>query len=189
MDIGGCSCERLVVRGYNWVMRVVLYMATSINGLVTRGEDDSDWVAESDWDEFYRLAKETGIIVMGRRTYEIFGDEFPVKEVVNVVMTGKSELIARSSDVAIFSDATPSGVLELADQKGFKEILLVGGTELNTSFFQEDLVDEVYLSVHPVVFARGLPLIGEIEYEKQLELLGVKEIAGGLVQLHYKVER
>ncbi len=58
-------------------MKVILYMATSVNGLITKGKDDSDWVAETDWNEFDSLMRDCGFMVMGRKTYEIFGGDFP----------------------------------------------------------------------------------------------------------------
>jgi len=34
------------------IMKVILHMAISVNGYITRGEDDSDWVSKEDWKEF-----------------------------------------------------------------------------------------------------------------------------------------
>lgn len=50
-------------------------MATSINGYITKGSDDSDWVSEIDWKEFDKLKRESGFMVMGSHTFEQFADD------------------------------------------------------------------------------------------------------------------
>jgi dihydrofolate reductase len=171
-------------------MKVILYMAISINGLITRGSgDDSDWVTDTDWGEFYRLAKKCKIMVMGRRTYEIWGDDFPCERVVNVVMTSKKNLLSQKSPKnVIFTSKSPKEVVEMAKKKGFSKLFLIGGMKLNTSFFQDNLIDEIYLSIHPLLFGKGMKIMREVNYEKSLKLLGVKKLSENLVQLHYKVK-
>ncbi len=163
-------------------------MAISINGLITKGEDDSDWVAETDWKEFDSLMRDCGIIVMGRRTYEVFGDDFPCEGAVNVVMTSNSELLnQKTPDDVIFTDKSPQEVIKMAEEKGFEKLMLIGGMKLNTSFFKEDLIDEIWLSVHPLLIGEGKMIMEEMSYEKKLKLLGVKELDEDLVQLRYEV--
>lgn len=36
-------------------------MAISIDGLITRGESDSDWVLKADWDQFYSYIKASDV--------------------------------------------------------------------------------------------------------------------------------
>src|SRR5689334_11805472 len=98
-------------------MKVILYMATSINGYITKGEDDSDWVSEVDWEEFNALKNESGIIVMGSRTYQQFEDDFPQEGALNVVMTHNPALLSKQVEGALFTDKTPSEVIQMAQEK------------------------------------------------------------------------
>ena len=43
----------------------------------------------------------------------------------------------------------PGAVLEALRQRGCRKVLLEGGGQLNFSFFQQDLVDELYLTITP----------------------------------------
>ncbi len=169
-------------------MKVILYMAISINGLITKGKDDSDWVTETDWKEFDKLMRDCGIMVMGRRTYEIFGDDFPCEGAVNVVMTSNSKLLnQKTPEEVIFTDKSPKEVIKMAEEMGFKKLMLIGGMKLNTSFFEEDLIDEVWLSIHPLLIGNGKVMMEKFDYFKKLKLLGVKELDEELVQLRYEV--
>lgn len=53
-------------------MKVILYMAVSINGCITNGKDDSDWVSQVDWEEFDKLKRSCGIMAMGSHTFKQF---------------------------------------------------------------------------------------------------------------------
>lgn len=171
-------------------MKVILYMAISVNGLITKGEDDSDWVAKTDWKEFDKLMKDCGIIVMGRRTYEIFGDDFPCQGVVNVVMTSRSSLLNQETpDDVVFTNKSPKEVMKTAQERGFKKLMLIGGMALNSSFLSDNLVDEVYLSVHPILIGDGKTVMDKIRYDKRCKLLGVKKLDEELVQLHYEIKK
>ena len=102
-------------------MKVILYIATSINGMITKGKDDSDWVTDTDWGEFEKLLLDCGNMLMGRRTYEAWGDEFPVENVLNVVMTSNKKLLKKKAPKNVaFTNKRPKEVLDLMEQKGYK---------------------------------------------------------------------
>jgi dihydrofolate reductase len=165
-------------------------MAISVNGKITQGKDDSAWVSNVDWNEFDKLMKDCGVMVMGKRTYEIFGEDFPCEGALNIVMTSNKDLLKQKApNNALFTNKTPTEVTKLAEEKGYKKLMLIGGEMLNTSFLKENLVDEIWLSMHPLYIGKGLEISQEFECFKNLTLLGIKELEQGLVQLKYKVNK
>jgi len=169
-------------------MKVILYMATSINGFITKGEDDSNWVSETDWAQFDKLARESKIIVMGRNTYYQFDDDFPVEGALNVVMTHDAELLKKSiENKSLFTEKSPEEVVKFASEKGFEQIMLIGGMTLNTAFMEAGLIDEIWLSVHPLFIGEGKTLTKQFESFQKLEFLGSTNLEDGLVQLRYKL--
>lgn len=168
-------------------MKITLYMAISIDGLITRGETDFDWVSESDWDQFYSYMKQNDVVIMGRKTMEQFGeDEFPIEGLHNIVLSSNEALHKQEENLTILS-GTPNKVLSLAKDKGFENLLLIGGENVNGQFLQSKLINEIVLSVHPLIIGSGLSLFGRKDLDVPLELLGSKEINKELVQLRYKV--
>ncbi len=169
-------------------MKVILYYATSINGYITHGDNDSDWVSETDWEQFNKLMKDCRIMLMGSVTYEYFGDDFPVEGALNVVMTHQPELLEKGETKEyLFTDKTPEEVIKLAEKKGFQQVMLIGGMNLVTSFMKNNLIDEIWLSVHPLFIGDGKPIIEKTEIFKELEFLGSTELSEGLIQLRYEV--
>lgn len=169
-------------------MKVILYIAISANGYITHGLENSDWVSKIDWQEFDALKRRCGVIVMGRKTYYQFGDDFPQAGALNIVMTSNPELLRTEQNGALFTNKTPVEVVKFCEEKGFKELMLIGGMKLNTSFFRENLIDELWLSVHPLLIGEGLSVMEKIEFFKDLKFLGLKELGEGLVQLRYSVK-
>jgi len=170
-------------------MKVILYLATSINGYITRNENDSDWVSEVDWTEFSKLKKECGVMIMGSNTYTQFADDFPQEDALNIVMTHNPELLAKKIDGALFTDKSPKEVIGFAKEKGFSQLMLIGGMKLVTSFMKENLIDEIWLSIHPLFIGQGLSVTEKIDFMKELEYLGSKELDKGLLQVRYKVRK
>lgn len=170
-------------------MNVILYMAISVNGHITQGEDDSDWVSPTDWAEFDKLKRECKVMIMGGRTLEQFAEDFPQEGALNVVMTHNPELLKNETPNALYSDQSPTEILKTLEAKGFTQVMLIGGMTLNTSFMKENLIDEIWLSVHPLFIGRGKTITQELEVFKTLEFIESKELAEGLIQLRYKVKK
>ena len=168
-------------------MKVILYMATSINGMITRNSDDSDWVSEVDWDEFNALKNQSKVIVMGSKTYEQFVDDFPQKGALNIVMTNNKELLSKNITGALFTNKSPTEVVQMLEEKGFNQVMLVGGMTLNTPFLKEDLIDEIWIDIHPLLIGRGKTIFGETDIFKKAKLLETKTLKGGLILLKYSL--
>jgi riboflavin biosynthesis pyrimidine reductase len=103
-------------------------------------------------------------------------------------MTHDSELLKKDIPGALFTDKIPAEVLNLVEKKGFSEVMLIGGMQLDTSFIKENLVDEIWLSIHPLLIGDGLAIIDKLDCFKNLTFLGLKQLDEGLVQLRYKLK-
>ena len=76
-------------------------------------------------------------------------------------------------------------VRQLKRRKG-KDIYLGGGGELARSFLQEDLVDELYIGVGPVLLGDGIPGFPGTFPQGDFRLTECKSYANGSVGLRYE---
>lgn len=168
-------------------MKVILYMAITANGMIAKENDDTSWVTETEWKSYSAAVCLAGCLIVGRRTYYILTKqpEFAEFKDVKLVAVSKEdfETLAQNHFVA----HSPKEALEIL--KDFKEIVVAGGGILNASFLSENLVDEIYLDVEPIVFGKGIRLFAESDFETKLKLLEVKKLSPNEIQLHYKVLR
>ena len=169
------------------MMKVILYMAMSVNGYIAQEDGDTPW-SENEWKSFSQKIKLIGNLIVGRRAYEIMKNHGEFEKIGNplaVVVTHKP----LQNKENIFFVKTPGDSLELLKGKGFTSALVGGGGKLNASFMKKNLVDEIYLDVEPVVLGKGVKLFDDGEFEKSLELLVIKKISKDEIQLHYKVKK
>ncbi len=164
--------------------KIIIYIASSLDGYIARENGDTSWlpeITESGYDAFY---KSVDTVIMGKTTYDqvlTFG-EYPYKDKKSFVFTrtdqNKDENTEFLSDVEKFvKDGFPGAG---------ENIWLVGGAQIIASFLKHGAVDEIIISVIPVLLGTGIPLFSKIENETKLELIKTEKY-GQLVDLYYKV--
>ena len=165
-------------------MKVGLYLASSLNGFITRGIDDSDWV--DDWEIFTSKIKEYRCIVMGRKTYESAEKLFPYENALNIVLTS-SAIVSTDERKYVFLKAKPQEVIKYVQDKGFDQILLIGGTDTVTDFLSQNLVNDIFITFHPYLFGNGKKIFNDIpNFETKLKLVSSTQLKPGLLTLHYQ---
>lgn len=163
-------------------------MAISVNGYIATEDHNTDWVSDTDWKHFSDFVNNSDAVIMGRKTFETSGDDFPYGNCLNIVLTNQKRLHKKADNI-LFTDKTPEEVVEYLKSKGVKKVLIIGGGITNSSFLEENLIDEVILSVHPLILGKGIKVFDEVCRKASLKLIGIKELKEDLVQLHYKVKK
>lgn len=152
-------------------MRVIAIWTQSLDGFIAKSaSDDLSWGAKADKRWFSKVTREIGVVVVGRKTAELIGKPLPGR--LNVVM---SRSLGK----------TPKQILQELDKKGFKQVAICGGASIYKLWLKEKLVDEVWVSLQPVIFGGGIKPVEEVELN--LELMGQEGIGEGVVVVKYKV--
>lgn len=170
-------------------MKVILYMGVSINGFIAKTDGDSEWTSDEDLKGFFDNSKRIGNVIMGKNTFHAANNYgyFPFPEALNIVVTHE-QIENTWGDNVIFTDRSPKDILKLLEERDFKEALLIGGGQLNSSFAKEKLIDEIYLDVEPLLLGKGIPVFApSSDFEFELKLLEVNKLNEDTVQLHYKI--
>src|SRR3989338_3148772 len=170
-------------------MKVILYMATTANGMIAKPDDSAPWT-DIIFKSYYSFVKKAGNIVVGHKTYKIMAefDEFKkLNNPVTVVLSSYPKPEEVKNKNHFFVD-TPQKALEILKKKGFKTAIVGGGGKLNSAFMTEELVDEVIIQIEPFLFGKGIKLFKDADFEASLELLDVKKLSKNKIQLHYKVK-
>ena len=168
-------------------MKSVLYMDISLNGYIAKENGETPW-SQCIWDSYYRTAKEFKAIILGRVTYELMKEVAEFDKLNNPFTVVVTTQRLKSNNNLIFVN-TPKQALKLLKEKGFENVLILGGGILNSSFMKEGLIDELYLDIEPIIFGRGIPLFSENDFEARLEFLDSKKLSPEIIQLHYKIKK
>ncbi|MCX6815936.1 MAG: dihydrofolate reductase family protein [Candidatus Aenigmarchaeota archaeon] len=171
-------------------MKVILFMSMSVNGIIAREDGSEDFLSDENWKVFCKLAKQMGCFVIGRKTYETVmrlykNYNFDDVKAKKIVVSTSSNFSPAGYTVA----KSPKDAIKKAKNVGFKQILLTGGSRLNSSFLKENLVDEIILNIEPAILGKGIKLFAEDAFERRLSLIKTTKLKSGIVQLHYKVKK
>lgn len=168
-------------------MKLILYMTTSLTGKTTSGNDDTSWVEASDIERMDAEMIRCGVMIMGKSTYESFGDDLPLGKTLLVVMTHDKTLLEKQQKGLIFTDVNPSNVLRMVEEKGYQRALLAGGEKLNSAFLKEQLIDEIRIIVKPFVIGQGKSLFDAEGIMQRVKLINLEKLASGAIELTYQL--
>lgn len=167
--------------------KVVLGLAVSLDGYIEGPKGEYDWCFT---DQDYGLSaffKKVDAIFMGRKSYEMAqsaGGQSPWKGITTYVFSNTLKEV-KGKNVKLISGNTTNTVKKMKEEEG-KDIWLWGGADLTTSFINEGLIDEYWLSVHPILLGAGKSLFQGILERKKLKLKEHKVYETGLVSLIYQ---
>ena len=184
--------------------RVVYYAAMTLDGFIAESDDTIAWLmgfpgvepgpavtpVEGGYDEFY---EEVGALVMGSVTYE-----FVLEEASTWAYAGKPTWVLSSRELPRFEGAEPltitnAAVTDLYDEMvaaaGERKLWVVGGGNVASQFADAGLLDEVWVTVVPVVLGSGKPLFDRRVPGPPMRPTEVLPRASGMVELRYELVR
>ncbi len=173
-------------------MRISFIAVQSINGFITRRDkpgagfasrDDSNW--------FAGFLKRMDVVLMGRRTYEASRAFIRGR-----AAEGPPRWVFTHDPDRFHEDRIPGNLeflrldkvsfLEAVADKGFTRIALCGGPGLSSWFFDHALVDDLYLTIEPLLFTSGTPLLRPAR-EIACTLQSVRSLSPKTLLLHYRI--
>jgi dihydrofolate reductase len=151
-------------------IKITLIVATSKDGFISAADSvdlpSTKWTSEEDYQFFTKKTKEIGVMLMGRTTYETIGR--PLVGRLTVVFTRDSEKQAELARKKLkmdwlpnnlrFTSKSPQAVLQALLTEGYEQVALCGGASLYQLFAEQNLVDEMFITVEPVKFDEGIKL-------------------------------
>ncbi len=172
-------------------MKVILFMAMSLNGIIASENGSEDFLSDTNWETFSELAEKHGCFIVGRKTYEMV-QKWPdynfdnINAKLKIVISSGKGLRLRPSFLLANS---PKDAIEKAGVLSFKSAILAGGSIINSAFIKENLIDEVIINIEPVILGSGIPIFGENEFEKCLSLIETVKITDNILQVRYRVNK
>jgi dihydrofolate reductase len=171
-------------------MRKIIYgVGTSLDGYIARLDGSLDFLhlrpSNYSMGPFF---KTIDVGLMGRKTYEVgvrmSGGKFKSHGLRCYIFS--RSLPEGERDGAIFVHEEPKRFVEELRKKEGKDIWLAGGGELAREFLKEDLVDELYLGIVPVLVGEGIPLFAPGFPQREFTLTESRTYSGGLIALKYE---
>jgi len=189
--------------------KIVTSMQISLDGMAERADGGTDWIGSSpdtfDWELFDRV----DACVLGRAMYpeyEEYWRAITADPAAPLAATGNLPT-ADETRYAEFADRTPHYVMtrnrrefdwpvaqsigdvdavqQLREAPG-RDIYVVGGPTTLGGILDHGLLDELRLTVHPVVLGGGTPLFQKAFSEHRFGLVSSTPLSSGVVRLVYQ---
>jgi len=151
--------------------KIILSVAVSLDGFIEGPKGEYDWCPPPSKKEMVDFLETIDTIFMGRKSYEMAGtsmfkdkDYYIFSDTLDKVK-GKNTYLVRSNMLKT--------VKTLTEEKG-KNIWLFGGAGLTTTFINENLVDEMWLGVVPIILGKGKSLFQNIAERKKYKVVESK---------------
>lgn len=174
---------------------IKLYIATTIDGYIARPDGNIDWLTSLPYPEngdygYTDLLNSIEAAIMGRKTYEEmlgFGIEWPYKNLKTYIVTSdKDYQVATPNTFVIHSDLKKT-VIEIKS-KAHKDIWLIGGGQLISSFLENNLLEQMILTIVPKILGEGIRLFPDRTKESDWKITKVEPFTTGLVNLTYDIQ-
>jgi dihydrofolate reductase len=166
--------------------KIRLFIATSLDGYIARTSGDVDWLFTDQDYGYTEFFNQIDTVLIGSKTYQQmlgFG-EYPYQGKKGFVFS--NTLQGKSDDNVEFIGGDLKSFINTLRQSTGDDIWLVGGGQIIHYFLSHNLIDELILSIHPIILGDGIPLIGkDSSLETLLELTNTKTYESGLLQVYY----
>jgi dihydrofolate reductase len=178
---------------------LTIIVQTSLDGFVAgpHGEFDNFIQDEENLEFVCSITDDADAALLGSVSYQLLNSEWPTaaskpgatKNVIKYsnwynsaskfVLSGSLEN-KNSANTHIISKNLESEINYIKQQPG-KNILIFGSPTAVHSLFEHNLVDGLWIIVHPVIFGKGIPFFRNRENIVNLSLVASKKLSSGIV--------
>ncbi len=174
-------------------MSNIVFIATSLDGYIADKDGGVDWLHSIPNPEkldmgYVELNDRIDALVMGRKTFEkvcSFDCDWPYSKPVFVLSNSMESIPDGYKGKVEPIKGSLSEVMESIHQKGYKHLYVDGGVTVQ-SFLNEDLIDEMIITVIPILLGGGIRLFGELPIQMEFEHVKTEVFLSAIVQNHYR---
>jgi dihydrofolate reductase len=196
------------------VRKIIAALQVSVDGFIEGPKGELDWAMADDevsWEEGFEMLESVDTCILGRVMYPDY-EQYWLAVLANpagaLPLSGKT---ATKNEIAYarWADKTPHVVLSRTLDKvawkttrivrdveeirrmreaAGKAIYLVGGATLVSSLMNLGLVDEVRLTVNPLILGGGKALFKDVKGRHPLQLIRAKTLKSGKVSVTYRTQ-
>ena len=136
-----------------------------------------------------QIAKHDAIIV-GRNTFEVAKKALTKKEYATrnyIVLTRSAKTFKKQSRQVLYLNPQKIDLKKTIEKLGYKKVCILGGTQTYSLMLRKNLLDEIFLTVEPLVFGTGLTFFEGNLPAAKFKLISIKKLNHqGAILLHYQ---
>nr|AIA14040.1 RibD C-terminal domain protein [uncultured bacterium] len=127
-----------------------------------------------------------GFSSSANNTYKTFSAPLPGR--LHIVLTSDTSDKINIPGQVEYTSASPEEIVADLEERGYAEVILAGGGQVNTLFLKANLIDELLLTLEPVVFGSGIDLFRSGELDARWRLASMEKL-NDIGSLHLRYSR
>ena len=176
-------------------MTTTYLTATSLDGYIATEDNDLGWLFQFEGEDganpYPEFIENVGALAMGATTYEWIRRHDPgswaYDDRPTWVFTHRGLPRIEGADLRFTAGDVGSVHAEMVDAASGRDVWLVGGGDLVGQFLDHDLLDELWVSITPLVLGAGAPLLPR-RRTTPMRVVEVRHAPGSpFVHVHYSV--
>ncbi|OIP04373.1 hypothetical protein AUK18_00190 [Candidatus Beckwithbacteria bacterium CG2_30_44_31] len=170
-------------------MEVIILAAITADGFIARSPDDRsfDWNSAEDKQFYVQTIKSADAVVMSSKSFRII-KKFPRGLTFAVYTRKPDDFKNHRPDVikAFPTQDSPQQLIQKLQKSGFKKIVIAGGSSIFNLFLKAGVVNQLFLTVEPILFGQGVNLLNQLVNIK-LKLVKCTHLSLRTILLEYDV--
>lgn len=159
------------------------FVASSVDGRISlTSKTLPNWISNEDRRFFQRSLSHVDAVVVGRNTYQAAATRLRKRH--TYVFSSRSAITQRRGTVTFVNPARVN-LVELFREH--RTVAVLGGGMVYRFMLESGLLDEIFVTVEPLIFGRGKEMFIGGTRTTQLRLLSARRLnRAGTLLLHYK---
>lgn len=174
-----------------------VYIATSVDGFIAKPGGDIAWLLRPEYatSEMKGLSYDDFIstidtLVMGRNSFEkvLSFSSWPYESMPVVVLSSKGMTVPNHLQGKVrIESGTPEQIVSQLASEGKRHLYIDGGITIQR-FLKARLINEITITLIPILLGEGIPLFGTTDIEQPMRLIDAVASNNGFVQVRYEVQ-
>ncbi len=132
--------------------------ACSIDGKIALHESHfTDWTSKEDTVHLRALLSSCDAIVVGNNTYKTAYEALSKRNCI-VLSRQYQEALHQEHENLVYCNPSYMDLKEYLEKSAWKSICILGGTQTYSLALSRDILTELYITIEPLIFGRGLDL-------------------------------
>ena len=175
--------------------KTIYFAAATLDGYISDRDDGIDWLTgfepnyEATGEEtegaIDAFIEDTGALVMGSATYEfILGHDWAYGDRPSWVLTSRELPAVEGADIRFHNGPAADIHAEALEAAGERNLWVVGGGPVASDLVDAGLIDELWVTIVPIVLGDGKRLFSR-PIDRPMRLLGTRTLKSGMHELRY----
>lgn len=168
-------------------MKFIAVAAMTLDGKIAKSKDhlSTDWTSEEDKIFFRKFLAGCDAVLVGKNTYETA--KGPLSKRNCIVLTRSVDQPANESANLVFINTDKTDLKKYFANKSYQNIAILGGAQVYTYCLKQGMIDELYITLEPLVFGQGIDLFSSTkDLFQRFRLVSMEKLnEQGTLLLHY----